>query len=102
MILFTNQARAGYLPMFFSENDPRPAREQLHESYAHGGGVQPFKGFELQDFEAEGRAKLKYPGDPPMTEISRAKLRDETIVLFTCDWVAIVQSDGTYLVTRVD
>lgn len=102
MIEFTNQKYAGLLPAFFSEYDPRSAKEQLHEAYAHGGGVHPFKGFTLHNPASVGKAYLKYPEDPPMQEISRAKLRDETIILFECDWLAIVQKNGDMIVTRVD
>lgn len=105
MILFTitdrNKARQlGVLPMFFDEADPRPAREQIHERYAHGGGWNSFSGFELK-MDKRGR-HLVYPEDPPMREIARGKLRDELILLFECNWVAIVQKDDTYEVARID
>ena len=99
MISFTDMSQAGLLPSFFSERDPRSAREQLHENYAHGGGVNPFTGFQLV---AGQRLKLQYPGDPPRHEVSRAQLRDETIVLFEASWVAIIQKDWSYIVTRCD
>jgi len=92
--------RLGILPQFFDEADPRPAREQINENYAHGGGWHPFEGFELgQDKKGY---YLDYPEDPPMREIARAKLRDETIVLFQYDWVAIIQKDGTFEIASVD
>ena len=99
MIEFTNMLRAGYLPQFFSEADPRPAREQAHESYVHGGGWIPFKGFELINEEP---ASILYPGDPPVREVSRGHLRDETIILFQHSWVAIVQPTGEYEIARMD
>ena len=102
MIAFTNPHYAGFLPQFFSEEDPRSAAEQLHASYAHGGGYHPFGGFKLYDVDSEGKAYLIYPGDPPMREFSRAKLRDETLILFEYGWLAIVQKDGRFTVTRVD
>lgn len=102
MISFSNRQYAGYLPEFFSELDVRTAEEQLDEAYQHGGGVQPFKGFKLCNWEVAGGAYLAYPGDPDMKEISRDKLRDETIILFEAEWVAIVQPDGSHMVTRCD
>lgn len=108
MLEFTNQHLAGMIPEFFSENDPRPAKDQLHERYAHGGGVHPFKGFKLihkldrLGGKDPGHYCLQYPEDPPMRERCRAKLRDETLVLFDSDWFAIVQKDGTFLACRVD
>jgi hypothetical protein len=105
MILFTitNRNRAGQLgilPVFFDEADPRPAREQIHERYAHGGGWHKFSGFELK-MDKRGWY-LAYPEDPPMREIARGKLRDELILLFDHNWVAIVQKDDTFEVARVD
>lgn len=101
MIRFTRMEYAGLLPTFLSERDPRPAKEQLHTAYAHGGGWRPFRGFRFHQLHP-GSAQLLYPGDPPMREISRAKLRNETIILFQADWVAIVQSDGSFEVARMD
>ena len=102
MIHFTNSRAVGYIPEFFSENDPRSAREQLHENYAHGGGVRPFPGFTLQSWQSPGEAYLSYPGDPPMREVSRATLRDETIIVFDYSWLAIIQPSGDHIITRVD
>lgn len=105
MILFTVTDRSkagqlGILPMFFDEADPRPAREQINERYAHGGGWNSFSGFELK--KDKRGYYLDYPEDPPMREIARGKLRDETIILFTWNWVAIVQKDGSFDAARID
>ena len=102
MIRFTNQERAGLLPLFFSSNDMRPAAEQLHENYAHGGGFHPFEGFQLLDRHLPNKAQLAYPEDPPMRELSRGTLRDELLIFFESSWLAIVQPDGGFVVTRVD
>ena len=101
MIQFTNMQAAGpYLPHFWAEYDPRTAREQADTAYQFGGW-QPFSGFRLLGSE-ETRFQLSYSGDPVMTELSRAKLRDEIIILFPSDWVAIIQLDGTFEVSRMD
>ena len=100
MLQFTNMDIAGFITQFLSEDDPRPAREQIHENYAHGGGWNKFEGFELRNSGTS--YGLKYPGDPVMREVSRAQLRDETLVLFECSWLAIIQPDGSYEVARID
>ncbi len=87
----------GFLPQFFSEQDPRPAKVQIDRNYAHGGGWRPFIGFQL----LEDR-NIKYPGDPIYRPIAEAKLRDETIVMYPHSWVAIFQKDGTFEIARVD
>ena len=111
MITFTNEHLAGMLPMFLDAKDPRGAVAQLHESYAHGGGWQPFKGFTLAKadrnalgvFRPGGQfLQLEYPEDPPMMEISRGHLREEVIVLFQYNWVAVVQPSGEYEIARID
>lgn len=101
-IQLTNQRLCGILPEFFDESDPRPARDQLHENYAHGGGVHPFKGFTLNSWRSLGRAYLSYPEDPPMMEVARGFLRNETVILFESNWVAIVQPNDDHLICRVD
>jgi hypothetical protein len=100
MLLFSNMERAGFLPTFFSMHDPRSARDQLHESYIHGGCV-PFKGFTLKGNDTAS-FRLHYPGDPPMKPVSHALLHGELIVLFEYDWLAIIQPDGSHIICRVD
>lgn len=84
------------LSTFLSEADPRPATEQFNSTYRFGGW-QPFKGFTLNDGDG-----LKYPGDPILYPIASAKLRDETIHLYRSDWVAVIQSDRSFSVARLD
>jgi hypothetical protein len=92
----------GFLGHMLWDNNPRSAQEQLDAAYAHGGGFRPFNGFRLKHWGEEGRAELVYPEDPPMRELSRCKLRDETIIMFDYAWVAVVQPDGSFVVSRMD
>jgi hypothetical protein len=87
----------GYLPGFLDPNDPRPAREQFNERYARGGGWSPMKGHQLR-----GDNSLEYPGDPRIHPIAQTWLRDELILLYPSDWVAIVQRDRSFEVCRMD
>ena len=102
MIRFTHPDRVGLIPEFLSPHDPRPAAEQFQENYAHGGGWMPFEGFTLVTHPIAGNAKINYPGDPAMKEVSRGQLRDELIIVFEYDWVCIVQPDGEYEISRMD
>lgn len=86
----------GLVPEFFSADDPRPAKEQLRENYAHGGGWNPMQGFKMTE------TSLRYPGDPPFLLLAEAKLNSETLRLYTSAWLAVVQPDGSYEVARVD
>lgn len=87
-----------YLPEIIRESDPRSAIEQIKTNYV--GGWWPFEGFNLTSNE-DGSYQLEYPGDPPMKELSRAQLRNETIVLFQYDWVAVINESG-YQIARMD
>lgn len=86
----------GLLPEFWDERDPRPAKEQADEAYRHGGGWRPFHGLTMEP------AGLSYPGDPPMKLVAEANLRTETIRVYECSWVAIVQPDGSHEICRMD
>lgn len=87
----------GYLPSFLSEHDPRPAKEQIHENYQHGGGWNPMQGWTLGPANT-----LTYPGDPPLPPIAKYRLREELILLYPSSWLAIVQPDRSFEVARVD
>lgn len=88
----------GILPDLLSPNINEKAAEQFKYTYAHGGGWNPFNGFE---FDPE-HLVLSYPGDPPMGAVAKAQLRDETILVFPHAWVLILQSDGSWEVCRMD
>lgn len=90
----------GIIPEFISALGQRPAREQLHTAYAHGGGWQPFTGFTLRGNRPKW--ELKYPGDPAYRAAAFAKLRDETIIIFPHAWVVVLQADGTWECARMD
>jgi hypothetical protein len=96
----------GFIPSFLDLNDPRSAKEQFNERYAHGGGWDPFQTGNIAD--EPGRKfivkanSLDYPGDPPMRIIAEAKLRDEVIRVYDCAWVAIIQPNGDYEICRMD
>lgn len=92
------QDHLGFLEYWLLVEDPRPAKEQLHAQYAHGGGWRPFKGFKLN---SETKA-LEYPEDPPISPLWMAKLRDEEIYVYSHAWVMILQPDGTFEVCRMD
>lgn len=88
----------GIIPLMLDEDDPAPATAQFDAEYAHGGGWRPFDGFKLymDDYS------IKYTGDPAIHPVAQAKLRDETIVLYPHAWVAVIQPDGKYEISRMD
>jgi hypothetical protein len=95
--LSTRYLDLGNLQFMMNDEDPRSAREQLDSGYKQFGGWNPFPGFKLT-----GNNSLIYPGDPPQHPIARTKLREETILLYPGDWVAIIQPDRSFEVCRMD
>jgi len=87
----------GLIPLFLSEFDRRPAREQFHDNYSHGGGWNPFSGFTMLP-----SGDLRYPGDPPTRLLAEARLRDEIIRIYEHAWVAIIQPDNSFEIARLD
>jgi hypothetical protein len=90
----------GYLPDILLDSDPRPMKEQIKDRYAYGGGWNPMSGMTLLD----GRT-LHYPGDPLFEPIAKIVLegdRSEFAYLYEHDFVAIIQADGTFEVSRMD
>jgi hypothetical protein len=87
----------GEIPRWLSEDDPRPAAQQLDSAYGHGGGWDPFVGFRLR-----GDNSLKYPGDPPLQPIAEMNLRDELILIYEHSWVVVIQPDRTFEACRMD
>lgn len=88
----------GFLPVIFDPRDEAPARDQAADRYAHGGGWRPQKRWTLDTATLIAR----YPGDEPYKPLAKLQLRDETIVLYPSSWVAIIQSDGSYEISRMD
>ena len=88
----------GFIPDFLGPSDSRPAREQFHDRYAHGGGWLPFSGFAVLD----GGAALQYPGDPPLMLLAQTQLRAETVRVYEGAWVAVFQADDACEISRMD
>jgi hypothetical protein len=91
-------AHLGYLPDFLDSDDPDDARKQLDKNYPHGGW-QPMGNGRIK---MQRNFTLTYPGDPPMRPIALTKLRDELILLYESDIVAVVQKGGSFEVARMD
>jgi hypothetical protein len=88
----------GMIPFWVDPADKRPAKEQLHEHYAHGGGWDPQPGFTLN----QKTGALKYPGDPPLLPLAALRLRDELIAIYPYGYVCIMQPDGKFEACRMD
>lgn len=88
----------GLIPAMLSRDDPRPAKEQFDEHYAHGGGWRPIEGWTL----TWPGGSLFYSGDPPLRPLAQAQLHGELIIVYPHAWVCIKQADGSFEVARLD
>ena len=90
----------GFIPSFLNIKDTRDAKTQLTEGY--GFGWNDFQGFTMKYDENVGHTTITYPDDPPLMEIGRTELRDEVVIVFEHAWVAVVQKDGSFVISRMD
>jgi len=87
----------GYVPQFFSEDDPRPVREQIAENYI--SGWNPMQGFRYDVMTGT----MHYPGDPPYKPMMSTMVRDEMVVMYhPGSFFAIIQADQTFEIARLD
>lgn len=93
---YTEEA-LGFIPTFLSKADGRPAAQQFHERYAHGGGWSPMKGWSMGPV-----GEILYPGEPALAPIAVAALGEEVIRVYPSAWVSITQPDGSFEVSRMD
>lgn len=88
----------GALPGFLVEGDRRPAAVQFNERYIYGGW-DPQSGFTMNEETGE----ISYPGDPPMRPIYACLLNNgELVLVYQYSYVAILQSDMSFEVCRMD
>lgn len=96
----TTAEHLGYLPYLIGTQFPGTVAEQLRENYAHGGGYMPFGG---DKWKLDPKTHvLTYPEDDPFEPLAMTKIRDETLYFYNYAILAIVQPDGSFVVTRVD
>jgi hypothetical protein len=88
----------GLIPGMLDPLDPRKAVEQLHAGYSHGGGWRAFHGFTM-DPETH---VIRYPGDEPLAPRAMILFREESIFIYPCAWVAVVQPDKSFEICRMD
>jgi len=91
------EALLGFIPSFLVEDDQRSAREQIEDRYAHGGGWLPAANWTLGE-----DLSITYDGDERYDPVAFTRLRGETIAVYPHAWVAIIQPNGTFEVSRCD
>jgi hypothetical protein len=89
----------GLIPTFLWPNDPRPAREQFDERYAHGGGWKPMPSEDWIVLENAVRYRLD---DRGRALLAVAEFGNETIRIYDGAWVSITQPDGSFEIARMD
>jgi hypothetical protein len=93
----------GYVPSIIIDDDPRSAKEQIADRYNHGGGGwSPFEGHIMLP-----NGNLQYPEDPPTRLLFEAILHkgqdnEEKLRFYEHAWIAVIQADGTFEISRID
>lgn len=108
LVLFGDYHDLGFLPEIFLPSDERPAREQINERYAHGGGWRPMGGWRFEwhkhvDPEFPHVLTITYPGDPTYGPLACFCLMSgEQAFIYPYAWVALVSPEGDIEVARMD
>jgi hypothetical protein len=85
----------GFIAMFLDRDDPRDAKAQFDARYGYGGYWQSGPA------SIDEQDRLLYPGDPPSPPLAEARLRDERIILYPYEFIAVIGPDG-FAVQRMD
>lgn len=88
----------GFVPYFFEAGDERHPAEQIAERYAHGGGWTPQEGFTIE----EDGLRYKDGAKDRLLFSFMVHGHPQTLHLYECAWLAIVEPDGSFAVSRVD
>jgi len=103
MIHATNSLLWGFVPQMLNEADPMPLWEQIHNSYAHGGGWVDMPQFELIKGGANTEFVIQYPCDPKMYELGRIVRGDEYLALFDYSFMLWFNAaTGEKKIARID
>ena len=100
VVMFTRKSAdhvVGDIPIFLNEDDGRCAREQFNERYAHGGGWRPMRGWAMYE-----NFYIQYEDESPLEPWAMMRLHNETILVYDHSWVAIIQPDQAFEVSRMD
>lgn len=94
-----NMDMLGFIPEFIHGDDKRSAKEQFNDRYGFAGGWSSFKGHKML---ADRNLQYQDDGQSPLQLLAEATLRQETILIYERAWVAILQQDGSFEVSRID
>jgi hypothetical protein len=89
----------GFIPDFVWPIDTRPVAAQFNDRYAHGGGWMPMNGWTMDEM-----VNICYPGNEPLAPMAqyRHEPTGEHVFVYQNAWVAIVQPNGKFEVSRMD
>ncbi len=93
-----NPETLGFIPFMLSLIDTDNAVVQFDKNYQYAGGWQSYDGFQMLP-----NGNMLYLSDEkPIRLMAEAKFRAETIRFYEFNWVAVVQRDGSFVVSRLD
>jgi hypothetical protein len=97
---WTNAHLTGDLQYMLDDEDPAPAVEQFNQRSAAGWRSRRSRW--TNDGAGEAITSRTFSRNERLTPIARARLRDETILLYPMSWVLIEQPNGEWDIARMD
>ena len=88
----------GILPSFVNEGNPMSVTKQINDRYSHGGGWRPLEGFVMD----KNDRSIQYPEDPKLMPLAVGVIKGCEVIVYDHGWVAVVNEDGSYEVSRID
>lgn len=97
-----NQHHVGLIPenLIRFANPEDDAVKQLADSYVYGGN----QWHDIDGFKLGADNSLKFPGDPKLLPRAQFVLgpKQELVVVYDSAFIAVIQADRTFRVTRMD
>lgn len=94
---WTSMLLAGLVPSFLDVTDEDDAIAQIAKNYI-GWHDAMWMEPEVMNAGDVGEATMLFknvePGDPPLREVTRCMLREETIIMFQYAWTVVVSGEG--------
>lgn len=88
----------GFIPAFVSEENPDSVTKQINDRYSYGGGWNPLEGFVMDKSDKS----IQYPEDPKLMPLAVGVIKGCEVIVYDHGWVAVVNEDGNYEVSRID
>lgn len=92
-------AHWGEIPYWLSDDNLKPAKQQLHEGYRFGG----WQSMKRDSIKMLSGDRYSYPGDPVQSPISEIQMNSgERVLLYDNAIVVVFDKNGDWDMCRMD